>query len=202
MSDCLQPFFKNNFTVLSFKAYTLTFKFYIMKSGRNTYRWQFLNLKLSNMKSFILILGALLFCAQTFSQTADEEAIKKVCIAETQAYVDFDYDALASYHVQSADDQLALNKADGSFSSISGWEAISKALKNYFQTSKKEPVKLASDNFTFVIHGDMAFACYNASSQNTEGKTSVSKEFRTLLKINGQWKILSVLVYGDHTSGK
>jgi ketosteroid isomerase-like protein len=153
-------------------------------------------------KSFILILGVLLFCAPSYSQTADQDSIKKVCIAETKAFTDFDFDALASYHVQSADDQLALNKADGSFSSISGWEAISKALKNYFQTGKKETVKLASDNFTFVIHGDMAFACYNASSQNTEGKTSVSKEFRTLLKINGQWKILSVQVYGDHRSGQ
>lgn len=153
-------------------------------------------------KSFTLILGVLLFCANTYSQTADQEAIKKVCVAETKAFNDFDFDAYASYHVQSTDDQLALNKADGSFSSISGWEAISKALKNYFQTSKKESVKLASDNFTFVIHDDMAFACYNASSQNTEGKTSVSKEFRTLLKINGQWKILAVLAYADHLSGK
>jgi ketosteroid isomerase-like protein len=153
-------------------------------------------------KTLILILGVLLFCTHSYSQTADEEAIKKVCIAETKAFTDFDYDALASYHVQSADDQLALNKPDGSFSSISGWEAISKALKNYFQTGKKETVKLASENFNFVIHDDMAFACYNASSQNTEGKTTLAKEFRTLLKINGQWKILAVQAFINYPSGK
>jgi ketosteroid isomerase-like protein len=162
---------------------TLTFKFYIMKS-------------------FILILGALLFCAQTFSQNANEEAIKKVCIAETKAFNDFDFDAMASYHVQSANDQLAVNKPNGSFSSKSGWEAIGKALNNYFQSNKKEAVKLASENFSFVILDDMAFACYNASSQNTKGKTSQSKEFRTLQKINGEWKILAVLAYVDHPSGK
>jgi hypothetical protein len=173
-----------------------------MKSSRNTYLWQLCNLQLSNVKSFILILGALLLCAQTFSQTADQEAIKKVCIAETQAYVDFDYDALASYHVQSANDQLAYNTPDGSFGSISGWEAIGKGLKNYFQTGKKETVKLASDHFIFVIHDDMAFACYNASSQNTEGKTTLAKEFRTLLKINGQWKILAVQAFINRTSEK
>jgi ketosteroid isomerase-like protein len=173
-----------------------------MRSSRSTCHWQLSNLHLSNMRSFILIIGLLLFCAQTYSQTADEEAIKKVCIAETKAFSDFDFEAYASYHVQSENDQLALNKPDGSFSSISGWETISKGMKNYFQTSKKETVKLASDNFSFVIHDDMAFACYNASSQNTEGKTSLSKEFRTLLKINGQWKILAVLAYVDHRSGK
>jgi ketosteroid isomerase-like protein len=153
-------------------------------------------------KSFILILGVLLFCANTYSQTEEEDAIKKVCVAETKAFNDFDFDALASYHVQSADDQLAVNKPDGSFSSLSGWETIGKALKNYFLATKKETVKLASDNFTFVIHGDMAFACYNASSQNTEGKTTLAKEFRTLLKINGQWKILGVQAFINYHSGK
>ena len=150
----------------------------------------------------IPILAVLFFSARSYSQTADQEAIKKVCIAETQAYVDFDYDTYASYHVQSADDQLTVNKADGSFGSISGWEAISKRLKDYFQTGKKETVKLASENFTFIIHDDMAFACYNASSQNTEGKTTLAKEFRTLLKVNGEWKILAVEAFLDHLSGK
>ena len=153
-------------------------------------------------KSFILILGLLLFCANTYSQTADEEAIKKVCIAETQAYVDFDYAALASYHVQSADDQLAWNTPDGSFGSKSGWEAISKDLKNYFLTGKKQSLKLSSDNYHYIIHGDMAFAWFNGSTQNAAGKTTLMKGYRTLLKINGQWKILAVLAYVDHTSGK
>jgi ketosteroid isomerase-like protein len=148
-------------------------------------------------KVSLLFIAGLLFGAYSFSQTADQKDIKRVCIAETKAFHDFDFDALASYHVQSADDQIAYNTPDGSFGSSSGWESISKILKNHFQTNKKETVKLSSDNFTFVIHGDMAFVCYNASSQNAEGKTSLSKEFRTLLKINGEWKILSVLVYNN-----
>jgi hypothetical protein len=153
-------------------------------------------------RSFILILGVLLFCTHAYSQTADQEAIKKVCIAETQAYVDFDYDALASYHVQSADDQLAYNTPNGAFGTKSGWETISKGLKNYFQTGKKEDVKLSSDNYSFVIHGDMAFAWFNASSQNAAGKTTLMKGYRALLKINGEWKILAVLAYVDHPSGQ
>lgn len=153
-------------------------------------------------KIFILILGGLSFCGYTFSQTADQEAIKKVCIAETEAYIDFDYDNWASYHVQSADEQLAWNNPDGSFGSQSGWQAISKAMKDYFKTGKKEHLKSSSDNFTFVIHGDMAFASFNRSSQNAEGKTTQLKEYRTLLKKNGKWKILAVQAYVDHPSGK
>jgi hypothetical protein len=154
------------------------------------------------MKSFFLILGVLLFCTHAYSQTTDEEAIKKVCMAETQAYVDFDYYALASYHVQSADDQLAWNTPDGSFGSQSGWEAIGKGLKNYFQTGKKQSLKLSSDNYHFVIHGDMAFVWFNASSQNDAGKTTLMTGYRALLKINGQWKILAVQAFINHPSGK
>jgi hypothetical protein len=104
--------------------------------------------------------------------------------------------------VQSADEQLAWNNPDGSFGSQSGWETISKGMKDYFQTGKKENVKSSSDNYTFVIHGDMAFACFNRSSQNTGGMVTLLKEYRTLLKIKGQWKILAVQAYADHTSGK
>lgn len=50
-------------------------------------------------KSFVLTLAALLFCIASFSQTPEQQAIKKVCIAETQAYNNFDYDTWASYHV-------------------------------------------------------------------------------------------------------
>jgi ketosteroid isomerase-like protein len=155
------------------------------------------------MKKLIILFSAVLFLsAQSYSQTAEEEIIKKVCIAETKAFNDFDMDALAAYHVQSANDQLVLNKADGKFSATSGWENISKKLKNYFQTGKKQNAKLASENYVFVIEGNMAFVCYNASSQNAAGKTSQSKEYRTLLKMKGKWKILAGQVYIDYTSGK
>ena len=153
-------------------------------------------------KSFILFLGGLLICVFSFAQEADKEAIKKVCVAETQAYVDFNYNSWASCHVQSADEQLEWNNPDGTFGSESGWEKISKGMKDYFKTGQKENLKLLSDNFTFVIHNDMAFASFNRSSQNAEGKTTLMQEYRTLLKRNGQWKILAIQAYVNHPSGK
>jgi hypothetical protein len=97
---------------------------------------------------------------------------------------------------------LAWNNPDGSFGSESGWERISTGMKDYFKTSQKKNLKLSSDNYTFVIHGDMAFASFNSSSQNAEGKTMLSKEYRSLLKINGQWKILAVQAYVNYPSEK
>jgi ketosteroid isomerase-like protein len=155
------------------------------------------------MKKLIILLITVLFLTtNSYAQNREEEAIKKVCIAETKAYNDFDIDALAAYHVQSVNDQLVANLPDGSFNAKSGWGNISNALKDYFQSSKKESVTLSSNNFTFVIQDKMAFVCYNASSKNTAGKTTLTREYRTLLKIKGQWKILAEQVYADYTSGK
>ena len=152
--------------------------------------------------SLILIVGGLLLYVQSFGQTSEQEAIKKVCLAETQAYLDFDFDTWASYHVQSVDEQLAWNNPDGTYGSQSGWKEISEGMKAWFKDAKKENLKVSQDNFTYVIHGDMALVAYDTRSQNSEGKTTRMRDYRTLVHSNGQWKILAVQAFVDHTSGK
>ena len=70
--------------------------------------------------SITLILSALFLCTSASAQTTDTAATKKVCIAESQAVVDYDYDTYASYHVQRADEQLTYNNPDGTFGTYSG----------------------------------------------------------------------------------
>lgn len=154
--------------------------------------------------AFILIIGGLLFCTPSFSQTAEQETIKKVCIAESQAFSDLDYAAYASYHVQSADDQLVYNNPNGTYGAKISWDTISKTVKSWIQSGKKENVsKVSGDNFTIVIHGDMAFAAYDGRYQKVaDGKITRLRENRTLLYSSGQWKILAVQVFIDYTSGK
>ena len=134
----------------------------------------------------------------------EEAAIKKVCIAESQAFSDLDFDAYAAYHVQSADDQLVYNNPNGTYGAKIGWDTISRVVKGWIQAGKKEDVsKVSGDNFTIVIHGDMAFAAYDGRTQKVaDGKTTRLRENRTLLYTAGQWKILAVLVYIDYSSGK
>lgn len=155
------------------------------------------------MKKFpVIIIGALLLSVFSFGQSKDQELIKKACLAETEAYVNLDYNAWATWHVQSPDEQLAWNNPDGTFGTESGWENISSGMKDWCKTATKENLKLASNNFKFVIRGDMAFVSFERSTQNAEGKTTLLHEFRTLLKNNGEWKILAVQAYVNHTSGK
>lgn len=155
---------------------------------------------MKNTLTFVLL--GLLLSTPIFAQTADQEAIKKVCLEETKAFIDFNFDVWAAYHVQSAEDQLAWNNPDGSFGSSSGWDEIQKGMKSWFQTAQKVVDNRTNDNFSFVIHGDMAFVAYNSNSVNAEGKTTKLREYRTLLKNNGKWKILAVQAFVDYPSGK
>lgn len=143
-----------------------------------------------------------MFHVYAFGQTSEQEALKKVCLAETQAYLDFDFETWASYHIQSVDEQLAWNNPDGTYGSQSGWKEISEGIKVWFKEAKKEDIKPSQDNFTYVIHGDMAFVAYDTSAQNAEGKTTRMRDYRTLVRSNGQWKILAVQAFVDHNSGK
>ena len=153
---------------------------------------------------WVLMLTMHFVSAQPPSVKSAEEAIKKVCLAESQAFSDLDYEAYAAYHVQSADDQLVYNNPNGTYGAKIGWDSISKTVKSWIQSGKKENVsKISGDNFTIVIHGDMAFATYDGRAQKVaNGKTTRMRENRTLLYTAGQWKILAVQVFIDYSSGK
>ena len=145
--------------------------------------------------SIMTIIAGILFCSASFAQTANQDAIKKTCLAETQAFYNRDYNSWASYHVQSADEQLTWNKPDSSFGFQSGWNEISKGMEDWFKTAKKDNSKIKNDNYTIVIRGNMAFAGYSANSVDADGLIKRSRENRTLLKIDNQWKILAVQAY-------
>ena len=134
--------------------------------------------------------------------TSDTTAIKKVCMAETQAFLDHDYDAWASYHIQNADEQLVYSTPNNSFGTHSGWENISKSVKDWTKGPKPENTKAWWGNWTFALHGDMAFVAYDASVPTGEDKISRFRESSTLLRVNGEWKILAVQAFVDYSKGK
>ena len=61
---------------------------------------------------FLSLAFGLLAVAPVFAQK-NEEAIKKVCLAETQAWLDQDVEAWAATHLQSDQDVLTWNNSDG-----------------------------------------------------------------------------------------
>lgn len=153
-------------------------------------------------KSLAIVFVCSLISMLSFAQTNDQEAIKKVCLAETQAYLNLEFDTWASYHIKSADEQLSWNNPDGSYGFQSGWDSIGTGIKEWFKTAKKENLKTSNSDFVFVIRGDMAFVAYNSSYEDAAGKITQLREHRTLLRSSKQWKILAVQNYRNNASGK
>jgi ketosteroid isomerase-like protein len=161
-----------------------------------------LNHKKINMKLLLALLFGFVLHGQVFSQNKEEDEIKKVCLTETEAYNNFDFDKLASFHVKGLTDQLTWNNADGSFGVLVGWNNIAKDLKDWFATSKKEKQEQTTDNFQFFISGDLAFVSYSTTSKNEQGKITKMRDNKTLRRIKGQWKILTIQAYVDFSGNK
>ncbi len=144
------------------------------------------------MKHLLTLALALLLAFPAFAQTP-EEAIKKVCLAETQAWLDADLNAWVATHAQHENETLVWVAPDGSAGNMVGWTDIYKAIKEDAATAKKKSSKLVDDNFKFIIQGSMAFAMYDQSVTDADGKVTKSREHRTMILKDGQWKIAAVI---------
>ena len=153
------------------------------------------------MKSTFLLALALLFSLPAFAQTA-EESIKKVCLAETQAWLDIDFETWVAQHAQHENETLVWTNPDGSFGSLVGWPIIYKTIKEGAANAKKDPAKLSHENYAFIVQGSMAFAAYDQILTAPDGKISKSREHRNLILKDGQWKIVAVMAFYDHAGAK
>lgn len=147
--------------------------------------------------SLLPLLAALWLCLPAQAQSPDDHqaAIQKVCAAETQAWLDNDYQAWASTHAHSENALLLWTNPDGSAGTMLGWADISKTIQEAAANSSKRTAKLTLENFRFTIRGDMAFVQYDQTLTEADGKTTKSREHRVLVAEGGQWKIEAVLAF-------
>ena len=153
------------------------------------------------MKHLLTLTFALPLALPTFAQS-QEEAIKKVCLAETQAWLNADLNAWVATHAQHENETLAWTNDDGSNQHMVGWDNIYKAIKDSAATAEKNPSKLSADNFKAIVQGSMAFAMYDQSLTDAAGKVSKSREHRSLILKDGQWKIVAVIAFYDNSGEK
>ncbi len=146
------------------------------------------------MKHLLTLTLALLLALPAFTQN-QEEAIKKVCLAETQAWLDADLNAWVATHAQHENETLAYTNPDGTWGNMVGWANIYKAIKEGAATAEKNTAKLSVDNFKTIIQTNMAFAMYDQTLTDAVGKASKSREHRSLILKDGQWKIVAVMAY-------
>ncbi|MCI5073679.1 LuxR C-terminal-related transcriptional regulator [Oricola sp.] len=133
---------------------------------------------------------AVAFPVSTSGAADEETAIAAVIHAETQAFVDGDFEAWAKCWVQ--DDRahsMCVNARTG-LSVESGWPAIAADMKHVLENDLGcDMVRFRKDNLQISIDGNTAWVVYDQWAENRAGATWECFETRILERDKGSWKI-------------
>ena len=125
----------------------------------------------------VLLVGALAVVAQD----SEKQAIIKMIEAQHTAFANRDYDAWASYQIQTEEFIFI----GGSGVPNVGW--------NYYKTAKPAEPALFK-NYEIFIANDKAWAILDAFNRQTSHQHG--KEMYSVRKVDGQWKVITCMTFG------
>jgi len=151
------------------------------------------------MEKVRITLVLSLLSAICLAQSPDEKAIKKALADETNAFIKLDLPRQMSFYVHEPYINSQYNNADGSLSVSEGWNAIESGMKAYHKANPKQNfVKVQQANWKLKQMGpDWYWVHYDQTMTDAKGKAGKSKETRIMQRINGQWKIASMVALWD-----
>jgi tetratricopeptide (TPR) repeat protein len=147
------------------------------------------------MRKFTILTAFLCSGFMAFSQNAEDEAIKKVIRAETEAYFKRDLEAWKATWLHDP----KINRTfiySNSYTSSAGWDSAQAELeRNFRQYPDPVPLQISNENYNILTKGDMAWVDYDQaltmSGMDTANGNGRSHEYRVLVKEGGQWKIVT-----------
>jgi tetratricopeptide (TPR) repeat protein len=148
------------------------------------------------------IAGLLALTASAvLGQTTDEEAIKKAVRAETETYYNSDAEGWEAVWLHDTNSTRTL-VANNSYSTITGWSNFGPDMVKAIKERKPIPIELKSDNFIIRADGNLAWVEYD-QYMNLPGRDPkdrrFSREYRVLVRQNGEWKIGSQITHDPET---
>lgn len=156
-------------------------------------------------RACIAILAFLALSSMVASaQSTEEEAIKEVIKAETEAYYSRNPERWQSTWLQK-DKVTRTLVANNYYSNKTGWENFGPEIIQWLKENP-EPVAVEIANENYVIHqdGNVATAEYDqtltipSSDPDNQERT---REHRVLVKQNGEWKIASQITHLPESFG-
>lgn len=161
---------------------------------------------ISNFLSIILLTLSLQNCkpAQhenlvTAVEVADDEkAILQVIENESRAFYKKDYASWANYYTQTPKVHW-LCVETGVTLRADGWNDLSKFVSDWMKENP-DPIDYDAADYKntdiqTTIQGDLAFVTMKSSNKQADGGLRQLINSRTMVKENGQWKILSMTSY-------
>lgn len=146
--------------------------------------------------AFLLLLLLSLPSSLAYAQSSEEEEIKKVIRAETDAWRMRDADAWMETWHQSPEATRTIVINNNLIDEV-GWENFSPTVMEEIQEDPIADVReYVSDSFNIRTSGDLAWVNYHQVVKSADdGTESHTREQRVLVKEDDQWKILSQTTY-------
>ena len=136
---------------------------------------------------------------QTQAQSpADEEAIRRVLLAETDRFFARDFDGWASTFVQVPAAVQAWNNADGSNTYRLGWDTISARIREFIKNNPAPDTRpMVRENFVFRHYGNAAFVTFDKYIGDRKTVKPI-REIRVVERVGAEWKIVCLVALMDH----
>jgi hypothetical protein len=129
---------------------------------------------------------------------ADEDAIKRVLLAETDHFFARNFDAWAATFVKVPAATQVWNNADGSYTHRIGWDTISVRVREFMKTNPQpDKTPLHRENFSIRHYGDAAFVTFDKYMGDRRTAKPI-REVRVVERQGGEWKIVCVAAFIDH----
>jgi len=147
------------------------------------------------MKKLLFTTVLALLCLGLYAQNTDEDAIKKACIAQHDAWMQRNITALAAINAQVPYSSRYWATKDGWIGAVNGSEQINKV---YADVIGKNPMPrmatIERTNWQLKSLGaNYYWATFDFVSTGGDGKVNRQKEARLLEKMGGEWKMVSVI---------
>lgn len=133
----------------------------------------------------------------------EHEAIVAVVQAETQAFLEADFEAWSECWVHDARTQDVYVSTTAGLSVISGWTAVASHMKGVFQNDLGcQRTQVRQENHQISVDHDLAWVVFDGWSEGPTGATELNFETRILERHASAWKIVysSVMERYEHSS--
>ena len=145
--------------------------------------------------SLLIALGA----GQASAQTANEQALKAVCLAEIKAYFDRDYERWQQLWVHDPQVTSTMVGIDAGEVMVTGWTALSAKVAEEIKSAP--PIAdVTIEHFTARESGALAWVEYDQTFVVRGAPADFrpkSRAKRLLAKQGDQWKVASQITIGD-----
>jgi hypothetical protein len=154
--------------------------------------------KMLTLIAIILVAGT--SCQEKIDIEKEKTAIIDVIEAETDAFIQRDYERWANTYVQD-ETNIRLSAGNSGYDYVVGWDDLNSSFKETFEETASLQLKASKTNYKIKLFGDAAWVVCDEEIKNSETGKSMGKliEARVLEKVDREWKIV-FLSYVNTTS--